>query len=109
MESEKTHKGVDYDVADVYLATIWGKDRLKREKIYKLISRKRSNHGRKPTISIKVLCGPIPKEGSRMKDQEFGRKLDEDEFLGEGVSQKWERYKGLYTEKEKNTQVAKFI
>ena len=54
------------------------------------------------TVNNKELSGPIPREGNRIRENDFGRKLDEDEFMGEeSVSSKWERYRGQYTEGEK--------
>ena len=45
-----------------------------------------------------------------MRENEFGKKLDEDEFLGEeNVSNKWEIYKGHYTKRDKILLVAKCI
>ena len=46
MESEVDFAGVDFDIAGVYLATVWSKERQKREGVYKLLPRKRSSRGR---------------------------------------------------------------
>ena len=55
LESEVTYAGVDYDIAGVYLATIWDKSRLRKEGIYGLMPRKRGNRRRKSTINSKEL------------------------------------------------------
>ena len=45
-----------------------------------------------------------------MRQNEFGKKLDEDEFLGEeNISSKWEVFKGLYTQRDKNLLIVKCI
>ena len=45
-----------------------------------------------------------------MKENEFGKKLDEDEFLGEeNVSNKWEKYKGHYKDGDKKVLISKCI
>ena len=92
----------------MYLATVWTKDRQKREGIYHLLPRKKSTRGRRSTINSKELSGPIPREVAR--ESQFGKKLDEDEFLGEeNVSSKWDSYKGYYTARDKKLLVAKCI
>ena len=79
----------------MYLATVWSKERQQKEGIYRLLPRKKSNRGRKATINSKELSGPIQRERQGAADHEFGRKLDEEEFLGEEeVSSKWERFRG---------------
>ena len=85
----------------MYLATVWSKERQKKEGIYKLLLRKRSTRGRKSTIHSKELLGPIPREWRDTRQNEFGKKLDEDEFLGEeNFSSKWEVFKGHYTKRD---------
>ena len=110
IESDIKYVGVDMDIAGVYLATVWEKDRLKREGLFRLLPRRKSTRGRKVTVNSKELSGPIPREGNRIRENDFGRKLDEDEFMGEeSVSSKWERYRGQYTEGEKKIIIAKCI
>ena len=52
----------------------------------------------------------IPREADRVRKNDFGKKLDEDEFLGEeNVSEKWERFRSNYTEKDRKLMIAKCI
>ena len=51
MESDVTFAGAVLDVARVYLVNVWDKNRLKREKLYHLMPRKKTNKGRKATVN----------------------------------------------------------
>ena len=54
------------------------------------------------------MSGPIPREVAR--ENQFGKKLDEDEFLGEeNISCKWVPYMGTYSAVDKKLLVAKCI
>ena len=79
MESEVDIEGMDLDIAGVYLATVWDKERQKREGVFHLLPRKRSNKGRKNTINCKELSGPIPREGMDVRQNEFGREFSQTE------------------------------
>ena len=46
MESDVRYARVDLDIAGVHLATVWSKDRLKKEGFYALMPRKKSSRGR---------------------------------------------------------------
>ena len=95
------------NMAGIYLATVWEKDKLKKEGIIRILPRKRSTRGRKATISSKVLSGPIPHENLQ-PDTMFSKKLDEDIFLEEeNANLKWEPYRYEYTEGEKKLLIAK--
>lgn len=88
--SEVKYSGVDLDIAGVYLANVWDKNRLKKEGIYQLMPRKKANKGRKATINSKELSGHIPREGNTIRMNDFGKKLDEEEFMvEENVGSKW--------------------
>ena len=71
MESDVTYKDMDMDIAGVYLATVWSKERQKKEGVYRLLPQNRSNKGRKNTINCKELLGPIPREKERVRDNVF--------------------------------------
>ena len=109
-ESEVDFGGIDFDIAGVYLATVWSKERQKKEGIFRLLPRKRSNKGRRSTINSKELLGPIPRVNVDIRQNEFGRKLDEDKFLGEeDISNKWEIFKGHYTNRDKKLLLSKCV
>ena len=110
IESEIEYVGVDMSMAGIYLATIWTKERLRKEGILHLMPRKRSNRGRKATICSKILSGPIPREVNQFDTSGFARKLDEDPFLEEeAVDLKWERFNREYTAEERRILIAKTI
>ena len=109
IDSDICFNEVEMDIAGVYLATIWSKERQKREGIFRLLPKKKSTRGRKSTVNSKELSGPIPRDRER-DNRDFGQKLDEDEFLGEeNVSGKWEKYSGEYCEKDRKLLIAKCI
>ena len=74
---------VEYPEADVklgthYLLATLSKERLKREKVWHLMPRRKSEgkRGRRPTVHTKLLSGPIRRE--REESGEEGPGLEED-------------------------------
>ena len=53
IESDVRYSGVEMDIASVYLATIWSKERKKKEGVFRLLPRKKSTRGRKSTVNSK--------------------------------------------------------
>ena len=85
-----------------------------KEDIYHLLPKRKTLRGRKPTISSKVLSGPIQRikeVGTEEAREKIGRKMEDigEGGVEEGADYNWQSFWREYSKKEKVILAAKCI
>ena len=111
-KSKINFKNIDFHLATVYLGVTMDRQRQIREAVAHLLpSRKaRSKRGRKVTVHMKELGGPVSRKVAGEGANPIGRNLDEEPPVDKQPEEsKWFKYHREYTQEEKKLLISKVV